>query len=449
MILISSKLSWKALWCVKSALLFLLISCAGTAEFYEEIDREVSSGNYHNALNEIRESRQLYGENSSVLFDLDMGLLFHYAGLYDSSTNHFFNAERQIEDLYTKSISREALSLILNDNILPYEGEDFEKVLVNVFLALNYARQGMTDDALVEARKVDLKFREYSRKYEDKNRYKDDAFIRYLAGVLYESGGEINDAFISYQKAYDAYQFYSSEYGTKAPSFLLDDLVRTATMLDFSEEAEQYRSLGGKPFIRGAKHDGSVIFIIYSGKGPIKEEVRPTVRIPDSSGTIHTFQIALPKFVPRNRENHNYIINLVSGNDTLSSHTELAEDITAIAEKTLDDRLTLIYLKSGGRALIKFLAAEKMKKEMKKGSDNILTNILGSLAVDAAIGATEQADLRTWRTLPAEIQLARFNVQPGRYQIHVLDGSEAHTLKVDTVHVKAGRSSIAVAHDIR
>lgn len=447
--MISSKLYWKALWCVNAALLFFLLSCAGSGEFYLGVEKNVAERKYLPAINQLRENKSWYGEKSSVLYNLDMGLLHHYAGEYDSSMKYLFSAEKEIEDLFTKSISKEILSLALNDNILPYEGEDFEKVLVNVFLALNYAKKGMTDDALVEARKVDLKLREYSRKYEDKNRYKEDAFIRYVAGAIYESGGEINDAFISYRKAYETYQFYTNEYGTKAPSFILDDLVRTATMLQFSEEAEQYRLLGGEPFIRGAKPDGSVILILYSGKGPIKSEVRPTVSVPDSSGTIHTFQIALPKFVPRGNRIDSYLVNLISKNDTLSSYTHLAENITAIAEKALDDRLTLIYLKSGGRALLKFFAAEKMKKEMKKGSDNTLTNILGSLAIDAAVGVTEQADLRTWRTLPAEIQIARLNVQPGTYQLRIADVRNSMTIQTDTVRVKSGKTAFVIVNDLR
>ena len=136
------------------------------------------------------------------------------------------------------------MSVLLNDNVLPYDGEDFERVLVNVFLALNFAKQGLPDEAIVEARKVDLKLREFARQYEGKNTFQEDAFARYLAGALYESGAEINDAFISYRKAHEAYEKYARAYGTKAPSFLLNDLVRMAKLLSFTDEYEKYRQLG-------------------------------------------------------------------------------------------------------------------------------------------------------------------------------------------------------------
>jgi hypothetical protein len=443
-----SKLCWKALWCCAAALSFLSLSCSNTFEFYRGVDESISMRNYLSAINEVRENRHIFGDKSSVLYNLDMGLLNHYAGEYDSSISYFFAAEKEIEDLYTKSISQQVLSFVLNDNIIPYDGEDFEKVLINIFLALNFAQKGMNDDALVEARKVDLKLREYARKYEEKNTYKEDAFIRYISGVLYESNGEINDAFISYRQAYEAYDVYSKEYGTPAPSFILDDLVRTAALLSFTDEVSRYQSLGGQPYINGATPDGSLLVLTYTGKGPIKKQERPTVSIPDSSGVLHTFQIALPKFIPRYSGNTRYDVAAISHSDTITTATELAENITAIAEKSLNDRLAMIYLKSGGRALLKFLASEKMKSEMKKDK-NETKNFLGSLAIDLVVGATEQADLRTWRTLPAQIHIARLNLPPGEYILRVNESGKNSYLKVDSVNVHPGKTSFIIVVDIR
>jgi len=426
-----------------------LISCSTSGEFFREVDVNVSAGKYAEAIGIVKENRIWYGDKSSVLYNLDIGLLFHYAGEPDSSIRYLFAAENEIDDLYTKSISQNVLSVFLNDNILPYDGEDFEKVLINVFLALDYVQKKMTDDALVEARKVDLKLKEYARKYEGKNTYQEDAFIRYIAGALYEAGGEVNDAFISYRKAYEAYQVYGKVYGTQTPSFLLDDLVRTATRLSFTEEADSYRSLGGSLFSPDADTMGSILAIIYSGKGPIKHEEKPKVTIPDTSGTLHTFQVAIPVFVPRVSGSISYEIALNSESDSATASSELAEDITAIAKKSLDDRIGLIYLKSGGRALLKFLASEKMKSEMNKGEDNKMRNILGSLAIDLVVGATEQADIRTWRTLPAVIQLARLFLPAGVYSLTARDSTGSPPFKEQTVTVAPRRISFIFIDDIR
>jgi len=441
----------KAPWLVPAALSLFLLACAPSTEFYRSVENRMAAGDYLTAAGEVRSNQKSYGDKTTVLFKLDMGLLYHYAGVPDSSNAYFFAAEKEIEELYTKSITLAAASMLLNDNVLPYEGEDFEKVLLNVFLALNYAEKAEPDEALVEARKVDEKLREYSRQYEGKNKYQEDAFIRYVMGVLYESRGEINDAYISFKKAYNTYEVYAKQYGTPRPSFLLDDLVRTATLMEFDDEAASYRSLGGRAFDRGGAPGGSIVVLAYVGMGPIKQEVRPSVSIPDEKGVIHTFQVALPKFVPRFTPGRRYQVSVARGDTTspMGATTEVAENVTAIAARVLDDRLSLIYLKSGGRALLKFLAAEKAKAELAKKSDDRVTNFFTSLAVDLGVGATEHADLRTWRTLPAEFQLARFNLLPGDYTLNITATDGKYTLPAQQVSVKKGKTTFFVVDDLR
>jgi hypothetical protein len=441
----------KALWCCTALSLFLA-GCSNIEALQREVDANIARGNYRQAVEQIRRNEELYGEKDAVLYNLDLGLMYHYLSEPDSSNTYFLRAEKKIDDLYTRSISQEILSFVINDKILPYEGEDFEKVMVNVFLALNYAEKGLPDEALVEARKVDLKLREYARQYDGKNTYQEDAFIRYITGALYESAGEINDAFIAYRNSYLTYKTYDKNYGVSAPSFLLDDIVRTATLMGFDEEKEEYEKRGGKKFDRRqAKDIGSILVVTYVGQAPKKEEIKPTVSIPDTAGILHTFQIALPKFVPRYLGGREYFVEVVSSRDSLDSlvvKPELAQDITAIAGKALDERLSLIYLKAGGRALLKFLAAEKAKSDLKK-NESKLANIFGSIAIDLLIGATEQADTRTWRTLPAQIHLARMNVKQGHYSLNVASSDGAFTLRDVSVKVRGGKTSFVIVDDVR
>lgn len=430
------------------ALLLFFNSCGPSTNFYRDVDAFTSQGNYGKAVDEVKKNERGYGDKSTVLYKLELGALYHYAGEMDSSNRYLLEAEKDIDDLFTKSISLNVLSVILNDNILPYDGEDFEKVLVNVFLALNFAAKGMDEDALVEARKVDTKLREYSRQYSGQNKYQEDAFIRCIAGVLYENEGEINDAFISYRQSYETYETYAKEYGTKAPAFLLNDIVRTAARLGFRDEVEKYSGLGGGIPDDNNNQQGSILVVTYSGKGPIKIQNRKTVTIPDSAGTLHTFQIALPKFTTRYSSGRWYSVSATSAGNTRTALTEVAENINAIAAKTLDDRLGMVYLKSGGRAVVKFLAAETAKKEFNKGSDSKITNFLKGLLVDVAVGATEQADTRTWRMLPANIQLARLHLAAGVYQCSISASDGGYDKRV-TIEVKSGKTAFVLVDDLR
>lgn len=431
-----------------AALSLFVAGCAGTAALQQQVDNAIGQGDYRRAVAAIRNNTDLYGSKNSVLYNLDVGLLYHYLGEPDSSNKFLLQAEREIEDLFTKSVSGQILSFVVNDNLLAYEGEDHEKVLVNVFLALNFAEKRDIDAALVEARKVDLKLREYTRQYDGKNTYKEDAFIRYLTGVLYETAGEVNDAFIAYRNAYHTYKAYESTYGITAPGFLLDDIVRTATQMNFEEERLEFEKLGGKPYDRRRRNDGSVLVVTYVGKGPQKSQIRPSVSIADTAGIIHTFQIALPKFEPRYSGGREYEVMLASGRDTIVSTADVAYNITAIAGKALDDRITNIYLKSGGRAVLKFLAAEKAKSDLKK-NQNTLVNILGSIAIDAIVAATEQADTRAWRILPAQIHLSRIHLPVGSYVCAVSANDGNFSLRDVPVEVKPGKTSIVIVDDVR
>ena len=81
---------------------------------------------------------------------MDRGMLLHLSGRYRDSTRFLEDAERMIDDLYTRRVGLETAAFMVNDTVLPYEGAHFEQVLIHVIMALNYAHQGLFDGALVE-----------------------------------------------------------------------------------------------------------------------------------------------------------------------------------------------------------------------------------------------------------------------------------------------------------
>jgi hypothetical protein len=223
-------------------------------------------------------------------------MMLHLAGQYVESNQMLAQAEDRIDQFYTKSVSAETGAMLTNDNTLPYEGEDFEKVMINVIQALNYVFLGEWDEALVEARKVDHKLNLFNDKYEKKNVYKQDALAQYLSGILYEAKSELNDAFISYRKADEAYGDYRKNYGSPLPPPLPADLLRTTAALGFMEEHQGY--LKKFPDTRWTtekelQSQGELIFISYTGRSPIKEDYFITAPVPDGSGGTYILRVAL------------------------------------------------------------------------------------------------------------------------------------------------------------
>ena len=62
---------------------------------------------------------KLYGKKNLFLYHMDIGALYHYAGVYDSSTNHLLQAADIFDDLFARSITNEAAAIMTNDNIRP------------------------------------------------------------------------------------------------------------------------------------------------------------------------------------------------------------------------------------------------------------------------------------------------------------------------------------------
>ncbi len=400
-------------------LILLLFACAAPVSHYVMVERNLLEGNYYKADSIVEQYKEKYGERNAVLYYMDRGMTLHLSGSYEKSNYYLSEAEKRIDALYTKSITTESGAMFTNDNLLPYEGEDFEKVMINLVMALNYVYLGKLDDALVEARKIDHKLNLYNDKYEKKNVYKEDAFARYLSGILYEYKGELNDGFIAYSKAYGAFKDYSINYGTPVPAFLGEDLLRLSKALGLHDEHKKYREKFPNVKwidIKEMQSNGELIFIYYSGRAPFKEDFFIDAPVPDISGDPYYLRIAFPRFVAQPSQVAYARIYTVKG--SLPARTDLVEDITAIAKKNLDDRIGRIRAKAIGRAVVKFTTAQTAKKAAAKKYGKDAGIIVGGLLNIASV-VTEEADKRSWRTLPDKIQMARIVLPPGNYNIEV------------------------------
>ena len=194
--------------------------------------------------------------------------------------------------------------------------------------------------------------------------------------------------------------------------------------------------------------EGSVVMIIHSGRGPIKEENKIKVTIPDNDAVLHTFTVAVPKFISREKIPSAYDVEVEGkGVPPRKTPAELGQFVTEIARKSLDDRIGLVYLKAGGRALLKFLASEAAKKELKKDGDEA-GNFFKSLLVDIAIDATEQADVRTWRTLPNQMFIVRVNLPAGTHNFALTGRNPSRSLLADQVTVKEGKMVFRLFVDV-
>jgi hypothetical protein len=129
------------------------------------------------------------------------------------------------------------------------------------------------------------------------------------------------------------------------------------------------------------------------------------------------------------------------GNQQFVAAFSLAEPIAAIAIENLQNRKLRIYAKTLARVTAKYLAvkeAQRSTEDKYGGLAGLLTKVTG----DLLIFISEQADLRSWRTLPREILISKVAVPPGSYQLwaECLDASGGFVEKVElgSRELKAG-----------
>ncbi len=395
-----------------------------------------------------------YGSRNRLLYSMDRGMTLHLAGEYVQSNALLEQAALEVERLYTRTVRTEAAAFLSNDNILPYEGDPYEHVMINVIKALNYAAMGQLMEAVVEARQIDHRLNVLSDTAKDKDGYREDAFARYLTGVLYESTGDLNNAFIAYRKAYEIYEATKSWARTPMPPMLRADLLRTTEALHMTAEFEEYRRQF--PDTRWVSREeqpnlAQVVVIGYNGRAPRKEEAFLDIPISLSAlqlvllnrGVIHAsnrqerraadsvlyglngrvVRVALPRLAPQKTQVVYESVTLVPrGGDAISAKSELVYNGTAVAERSLSDRMPGITTKALARAAVKFAAAEAATRgsqhAVNKGDAPWVGLLVGVLTHGLAI-ASEVADTRSWRTLPDEIQISRLWVSPGEYESRI------------------------------
>ena len=109
----------------------LLAACGGpSGEMRKAVNGMIAARDFEGATARIKNEKQgSYGKKNQVLYYLDLGAVQHDAGQYKESDESLDKAERRMEELYTKSVSKAAGTLVLNDNTTEYAGERFERAV--------------------------------------------------------------------------------------------------------------------------------------------------------------------------------------------------------------------------------------------------------------------------------------------------------------------------------
>jgi hypothetical protein len=144
-------------------------------------------------------------------------------------------------------------------------------------------------------------------------------------------------------------------------------------------------------------------------------------------------------------------VSLIQENGVpMTLNTELVHNVTAMADKALAERMPGITVKALARAATKFAMAEATTRGAQQAAGRDAgpwVGLLVGLLTKGLAVASEEADKRSWQTLPDEIHLARVWVPPGRYQVQSSVGGFPDSLMPEamrTLSLGPGETAVLV-----
>ena len=370
-----------------------------------ELRDSFTDGNYERSqslLNKF-EDKNLYRSKDKVLWNLENGMIYHFSGKYDSSTAYLNRAEIEIENNYTKSISRGFAAFLSNDNKLAYNGEPYENIYLNAFKALNFVHQKDWEGALVETRRMSFKMEQLDIKIKGladafskadttgkavwtsgKVNIQNSAFSHYLSAVLYAKTDRPDNARIEFEKLGIALE-EQAQLGNYDPF--------DVSTLSQIREPETY----------------NVLLTSFTGQSPIKSQ--EDIRLWDKDFYLK-FSFPVVELYPTHVSGVRVIIN---GKEDSNLH--LIEEMDLVSKDVYQAKQPIIYSRALVRSLVKAGGSKFISNAIEDENKNL--GLLASIASLIFKETTEKADLRGWQTLPGQAWMNVIKLPPGNNQVRL------------------------------
>lgn len=411
-------------------ILFLVMaSCASYTEETREIRSNYISQSYAKALEALEKSSLKESSNNRLLYLLERAMILDRMEQREKSRNLLIEADKLADKLYTVSVSRSALSFVMNDSSTDYSGEDYEKVAIHTEMALSFVDDSNLESARVQARKINSKLNEINAGYDDKkNRYSEDAFALYLAALIYEARGEYDDAIIDYAKALSLYEGSYREFVRGGvPRQLIRSLYgvlvkRKRTDRIAALEKKYPQELKDAEGQKAKSEDYGDVVVIHE-RGHIAVKVAKDFVMPIGKQIIR-FSWPVIQKTSRN----SYQDSGVSAEGGESVTAENVQDMDAIAAVSLEDRRLRMVAKQGARLLAKGQLTEQAYKNF---------GPIGGIAANVFSAVSETADTRSWTLLPETFYISRLRLKPGTHTIRIKTGGRQ--TRVEKIDIKKGQ----------
>jgi hypothetical protein len=388
---------------------------------------------------------------------LEAGATERSANYIPMSTQAFDHADtlfNYYDEQAKTRISKETTAAFLNQAALDYEGTGYDRIMTNVYKALNYLDQGDKDNARIEIHRIADSQRKDEERWSnqlrqsqqaakennaDAQRAQADPHVQQqTSGLLSDfNDPEDQDALrnLSPKAVYDnpyaeylqgLFYLYSDDAGDREVGRVA--LRNAAGMMQSNQYAVADAHMGDR-VADGGSLPARTYVLFETGMAPTRVAVQ--IYIPVYIRGANMITVAFPAL----KKIRTDVRSLTASTSSGSYQTQMLADMDSIVAREFKNELPTIIT----RAVI----SATLKAAMTYGADQAAANSGWEASVATQVsmllyqGLTNEADTRTWRTLPKWVELASFDTPAdGNVSLQPEGGPPGQS-----VHVNPGHSA--------
>ncbi len=384
-----------------------------------------------------KEATQRADSRDELLWKLEQGTVLRASGDYEGSNRAFDEAEELVnkwEEEAKLKIGVEVGAILTNQANTPYRGRAYDKVMMNTYKALNYMALSNPDAARVELNRALQRQRdaveENARRIEEAQA---EAKLAKEGKVRDERGNAHSydvDKAISDPKTGPALESALAELNAKIGSYadyvnpfsvFLDGLFFMTTGYDASDAERARKSIEraaafnpANPYLQldlqmaekvaNGERPGNLTYVIFeTGEAPYRDQLRIDIPTFLFSSNLAYVGAAFPQL--KFKDAYNAGLAVMTGGQLYNTST--ISNMDTVVARDFKNEWPSILTKTLISAATKAALQYGLQKAVKdQGQVMQLVAAVSGLVYQAAMN---QADLRSWMTLPKEFQYARLN----------------------------------------
>ena len=387
---------------------WVLTGCATSSDLYQA-RAEFASGEPIQALYTLDNAE--VSKRNKLLLLLDKGAIAFSAGQYKLAQEALLEANDLIEAWNQIRVGEQASTLVTAEWAKRYRGESSEQLWVHSYLMMAFLLQNNPEGAAVEARRALVRIEEHEKTLHN------DWFTRALIALSFEAAGVHDSAQVEYRKLIGD-EYYDGAW---------NNVIQRHTKRLGRDPIPGVQDASFIPLETDTKLDnneGELIVFLQAGEIARKLPGDLTLDI--------DLRIAFPFYADYQTPPPEFEV-FANGDEVATDYIDTSLD--TVAKNALGARGNSIAAKQVAR-----IATKKAIGRAARSEDEFLGAV-----VQILLFVTEQADTRSWETLPEWFSMIRIALPEGKNDVSLTVFHEGIEERVDLgeVFIEAGKLHFA------